>query len=225
MKDLGSQLPPNLEIAVLLERIDARDAFIGNKAKTLDELPNGARVGTSSLRRQSQILARRPDLHVVPLRGNVDTRLRKLAEGIADATLLAVAGLKRLGAADRISSIMEMDMMLPAAAQGAIGIETRKGDDDLRKLLAPLNCAETFTCISAERALLKVLDGSCRTPIAAYAHLTTGGQIKLDALVAKPDGTELLRMEASGAAKDAETIGADLGHKFKGRLPADFFKS
>ena len=142
-----------LEVGALLERLDPRDAFIGRKAKTLQELPSGATVGTSSLRRQAQILALRPDLTVVPLRGNIDTRLNKLADGMADATLLAVAGLERLDATSRISSIMDTKTMLPAAAQGAIGIEIRRDDETLRKLLAPLNAKETAICVGAERAL------------------------------------------------------------------------
>ncbi len=223
MKDVASWLPPGLEIAVVLERIDPRDIFIGRKVRTLDELPSGATVGTSSLRRQAQILARRPDLRVVPLRGNVDTRLKKLSDGIADATLLAVAGMTRLGVTAQISSIMETDIMLPAAAQGAIGIEIRNGDEDMRRLLAPLNDADTHACVNAERALLRVLDGSCQTPIAALARLTAGDRITLDALVARPDGTSLIRLQHSGPVRQAETIGADLGHKFKGMLPADFF--
>lgn len=223
MKDMASRLPDGLEIAALLERADPRDAFIGRMVRTLDELSSGATVGTSSLRRQAQILARRPDLRVVPLRGNVDTRLRKLSEGAADATLLAVAGLARLGAADRISSIMDTDVMLPAAAQGAIGIEIRRGDEELRRLLAPLNVPATSVCVGAERALLYVLDGSCQTPIAALARLTGREEITLEGLVAKPDGTAIVRLSQSGPVRDFEALGMELGQKLKGRLPADFF--
>jgi hydroxymethylbilane synthase len=222
MKDVASNLPDNLEIAAILERFDARDAFIGRTARTLDELPAGSTVGTSSLRRQSQILAHRPDLHIVPLRGNVDTRLKKLADGIADATLLAVAGLMRLGMTNRISSIMEPDAMLPAAAQGAVGIEIRRGDDAMRKLLAPLNCATTASCITAERALLRILDGDCHTPIGVYARLHSD-QITLNAVVARADGTSVIRLKETSAANQAEALGEKMGATLKGQLPPDFF--
>lgn len=223
MKDVASALPDQLEIAALLERLDARDAFIGRTARTVDELPKGATVGTSSLRRQSQLLAHRPDLHVVPLRGNVDTRLKKLADGIADATLLAVAGLQRLGMTNRISSIMEMDVMVPAAAQGAIGIEIRRGDEQMRKWLAPLNSTATTTCITAERALLKVLDGSCHTPIGAYAHIQPNGQVLLQVAVGRANGTGMIRLQDSAPQKEAEELGKKMGHKLKTQLPPDFF--
>lgn len=225
MKDVDSRLPDGLEIAALLDRSDPRDAFIGRTARTLDELPAGASVGTSSLRRQAQILARRPDLRVVPLRGNVDTRLRKLADGMADATLLAVAGLARLGATDKISSIMETDVMLPAAAQGAIGIETRRDDHALRQFLMPLNSHETSLCVGAERALLYVLDGDCKTPVAALARLTGAGlnEITLEALVAKPDGTEIIRLTRTGSAQDFMVVGTELGQMLKDRISPGFF--
>lgn len=223
MKDVAGRLPDGLEVAVLLERVDPRDAFIGRSARSLDELPKGASVGTSSLRRQAQILAYRPDLRVVPLRGNVDTRLKKLADGMADATLLAVAGLTRLKAAEKISSILETDVMLPAAAQGAIGIEIRRGDDDMRRLLAPINSPLAAMCVGAERALLYVLDGSCHTPIAALAKLMGSDELMLDALVARPDGKEVVRLSQRGPAKDFEMIGKELGHMLKSKVPADFF--
>ncbi len=166
----------------------------------MDELPKGATVGTSSVRRQAQILAHRPDLKIVPLRGNVETRLKKMEDGQTDAILLAMAGLMRLGLQDRATSIVETDVMLPAAAQGAIGIQIRAGDDDIRKLLVPVNVSKTFTCISAERALLRKLDGSCATPIGALATFTGPNQISLEGMVAKPDGTSVVRMTESGAA-------------------------
>ncbi|HET8727715.1 MAG TPA: hydroxymethylbilane synthase, partial [Alphaproteobacteria bacterium] len=162
MKDVPTWLPPGLEIACLLPREDPRDAFFANGASGIDDLPPGAVVGTASLRRQSQILARRPDLKVTTLRGNVDTRLRKLGEGQVAATLLAVAGLRRLGRADRISAILSPEEMLPAVAQGAIGIEIRAADNRTRGYLAPLHCHETGRRVDAERTLLAVLDGSCR---------------------------------------------------------------
>lgn len=222
MKDVETWLPDRLEIAALLKRGDPRDAFISSKAHTLDELPKGAVVGTSSLRRQAQILARRPDLLVQPLRGNVDTRLRKLAAGEADATLLAMAGLIRLRTTDRVASILETDIMLPSAGQGAIGIEVRKDDRETGQWLDAINCAETACCIRAERAALRILDGSCHTPIGALAQVQKD-RLALEALVAKPDGSEIIRMSKSGRAKDAEKIGAELGEEIKRRLPDDFF--
>jgi hydroxymethylbilane synthase len=149
--------------------------------------------------------------------------LRKLSEGIADATLLAVAGMIRLGFADRISSIMEPDVMLPAAAQGALGIEIRKGDDFMRKILTLLNHNATSVCVTAERALLKVLDGSCHTPIGALARLTDGNRLILEGLVAKPDGTSVVRMDNRGPADQGESIGSELGNRMKAELPLDFF--
>jgi hydroxymethylbilane synthase len=223
MKDVASVLPAGLEIVAMLERTDPREAFIGRAARTLDELPSGATVGTSSVRRQAQTLARRPDVRIVPLRGNVETRLKKLANGHADAILIALAGLIRLGLQERASSIFEIDDMLPAAGQGAIGIEIRHGDDDIRRLLMPVNSRATFTCVSAERALLKKLDGSCATPIGALAAFTSADEITLEGLVAKPDGTSVVRMKASGAAAEADLIGTELGDKMKSRLPPDFY--
>lgn len=224
MKDVASWLPESLEIAVTLPRLDPRDAFICGKAPYLEALPKGSTVGTSSLRRQAQILAKRPDLKVISLRGNVETRLQKLADGVADATLLAVAGLTRLGAAARITSIMETGEMLPAASQGAIGIEIRSEDTDIKVMLSPLNCEKTFACVLAERAFLKILDGSCHTPIAALATIT-GKDIKIEALAAKPDGTSLIRMSHQGSTDKAETVGTELGHKMKSKLPPDFFSN
>ncbi|MDX2027923.1 MAG: hydroxymethylbilane synthase [Alphaproteobacteria bacterium] len=222
MKDVASRLPDGLVIAAILERADPREAFISKKSRTLDDLPPNSTVGTSSVRRQAQILARRPDLRVVPLRGNVDTRLRKLDEGAADATLLAVAGLVRLGVADRITSIIETDVILPSGAQGALGIEIREKDDALRTLLQALNHAPTSTCVRAERAFLEMLDASCQTPIGALARLQ-GDAITLEGLAARPDGSELLRMNETGPARDPETLGASLGKKVKANLPQDFF--
>jgi len=223
MKDIASKLPEALEIAAILERMDPRDAFISPKARTLEELPSGSIVGTSSLRRQSQILARRPDLNIVPLRGNIDTRLAKLTQGIADATLLAVAGLTRLKAQDRWSSIMDTDMMLPAAAQGAIGIEIRRDDYVINKLIAPLKSSKTMICISAERAMLKFLDGSCHTPIAALAKLNDYNIVTLEGLVARPDGTSLWRFMHSGPSENAEEVGIELGQRFKSVVPSNIF--
>ncbi|HSK41178.1 MAG TPA: hydroxymethylbilane synthase [Arenibaculum sp.] len=219
MKDMPTWLPAGMEIACLLPREDPRDAFFSPRAASLDELPEGAVVGTASLRRQAQVLTRRPDLRVIPFRGNVQTRLRKLAEGEADATLLALAGLKRLGMQERITCVIETDVMLPAVAQGTIGIEIRTRDVAARELLAPLNCAGTASRTAAERALLAVLDGSCRTPIAALATLKPDGTLHLDGLVASPDGRQVLRASRSGPAGDAARLGADAGEELKSRLP------
>ncbi|MEO3434234.1 hydroxymethylbilane synthase [Inquilinus sp. CAU 1745] len=223
MKDVATWLPPGLEIACLLPREDPRDAFFARDSMAgLDDLPPGAIVGTASLRRQAQVLARRPDVSVVTFRGNVESRLRKLAEGQVDATLLAVAGLRRLDKADRITAILPEDQMLPAVAQGAIGIECRSDDDRVLECLAPLHCARTAERVAAERALLKVLDGSCRTPIAALATLGEGGRISLDGLVAKPDGSEIHRLRREGAAADAAALGAEAGAELKARIGPDF---
>ena len=218
-----SWLPVGLEIAAMLERTDPREAFVGRAARTLTELPSGATVGTSSVRRQAQVLSQRPDLKIVPLRGNVETRLKKLEDGQADAILLALAGLIRLGLQDRATSVLATDVMLPAAAQGTIGIEIRSGEDDLKRLLAPVNAKKTFTCISAERALLRELDGSCATPIGALAVFTSATHIKLDAMVARPDGSSVERITGTATAEDAEKLGIDLGTQLKTRLPLDFF--
>jgi hydroxymethylbilane synthase len=223
MKDLASALPQGLEIGAILEREDPRDAFISTKFRTLDDMPAGTVVGTSSLRRKTQIIARRPDLKVVPIRGNVDTRLEKLSKGNVDATLLAVAGLSRLGFTNRITSILDTSIMLPAAAQGAIGVETRRGDSAMTKLLTPLICQKTTPCVLAERAMLRFLDGDCQTPIAALAKLAPDNRIMLEGLVAKPDGSAFVRLSQTGAVSDPEAIGEELGRKLKGQLPADFF--
>ena len=223
MKDVPTWLPAGLEIPCLLPRVDARDAWFSASGQGLDQLPPGAVVGTASLRRQAQVLARRPDLRVVPLRGNVGTRLAKLAAGEVAATLLALAGLTRLGLTEGITAVMEPDVMLPAVAQGAIGIECRSADDATRALLAPLACADTAARVDAERALLAVLDGSCRTPIAAHARLDGSGGLVLDALVLRPDGSESFLARRRGTAAAAAELGRDAGEELKARLPADVF--
>jgi hydroxymethylbilane synthase len=223
MKDVASVMPPGLDIGAVIERADARDAFIGRSAERLEDLAAGSVVGTSSLRRQAQILAQRPDLRVVPLRGNVETRLKKLENGQADATLLAVAGMTRLGVDNRISSILAVAVMLPAAAQGVLGIEIRKDDSEVRMLLAPLNHPDTMSCITAERAVMRAIDGSCHTPAGAYATLTASGRLALDAMVARADGSSLIRLAATGEAKDADAIGEMLGENLRSRSPADLF--
>ena len=223
MKDVESWLPAGLSIAAILPRQDPHDAFISSKAKSLHDLPSGAIVGTASLRRQAQILAQRPDLSIITLRGNVETRLKKIADGVADATLLAVAGLSRLGMTDKIASIISADDMLPAAAQGAIGIETRSSDKEILDLLKSITCAKTAICVHAERAMLQHLDGSCQTPIGALARLDDQDQIHIDGLVARPDGTRIIRHNLKGAASDAIAIGTELGRIIKNQMPPNFF--
>ncbi len=222
MKDVPTHLPDGLEIATLLPREDPRDAFFARSGSGLADLAPGSVVGTAGLRRQAQILELRPDLTVVPLRGNVQTRLAKLDAGEVDATLLALAGLRRLGLTERITAVLEPEVMLPAVAQGAIGIETRRADDATRTLLAPLNCVETATRVTAERALLAALDGSCRTPIAALATLA-GDSLHLRAKVLSVDGRHIFQAERRGTAAEAAAVGADAGAEIKARLPAGFF--
>ena len=192
MKDMPTQLPAGLIIPCLLPREDVRDAFFSLKAKTLADLPQGSVVGTSSLRRQAIILAKRPDLKVVTFRGNVGTRLRKLEEGVVDATLLAVAGLNRLGQSHLIQSILEPEVMLPAVAQGAIGIEVREDDRATQKLLEAVHCYTTELRVTAERSFLAVMDGSCRTPLAALMGVPDPHhRARFDALKAEPDGSRV----------------------------------
>jgi hydroxymethylbilane synthase len=222
LKDMPTHLPEGLILAAMLEREDPRDAFISPNAKSLQELPAGSVVGTSSLRRQAQILHLRPDLKVITYRGNVQSRLRKLAEGEVAATLLAVAGLKRLGLAQEITSIIRTDDMLPAVAQGAITIEARTGDTRILDLLAPLDHKPTALCVGAERALLGSLDGSCRTPIAALATIT-GNRLSLRARLISPDGRKLYETSREGPAEDGENMGRDAGDELRGKAGPAFF--
>ncbi len=224
MKDLPTWLPDGLALSTVLPREDARDALFSPHGATLDALPQGAVVGTASLRRQAQVLARRPDLSVVSLRGNVQTRLRKLEERQVDATLLAVAGLKRLGEAERITGILDPEEMLPAVAQGAIGVEIRAHDEATRAWLDAIDDADSATRVTAERACLEVLDGSCRTPIAAYAELLDGGAtLRLRALVAQPDGSALYRAEQKAPAEAADTLGRAVGELLRRNAGETFF--
>ena len=212
MKDVPTWLPTGLEIGCLLSREDPRDALIAKTGSSIADLPAGTIVGTASLRRQAQVLALRPDLTVVPLRGNVETRLHRLAEGKVDATLLAMAGLNRLGRRDAVTAALEPEEMLPAVAQGAIGIEIRADDDAVRDRLAPLNCDLTAQRVAAERALLAVLDGNCRTPIGGLAE-TDGESLRFRGLVAHPDGEWVHRVARDGALADAATLGRDAGEE------------
>lgn len=223
MKDMPTVLPDGLEIVCILPREDVRDAFICNSAKTLADLPEGALVGTASLRRQAQILRLRPDLRVEAFRGNVQTRLRKLGEGKADATILAMAGLRRLDLADIPASVFSVEDMLPAVSQGAVGIETRTGDERVRSMLAPLNDPDTALCVEAERALLLTLDGSCRMPIGGYARLAEDGSLHLRAEILSPDGTQHFFEERRGAPEDAVTMGIEAGGALRAAAGAAFF--
>jgi hydroxymethylbilane synthase len=221
-KDMPTLLPAGLVLAAFLPREDARDAFVSRKAKSLRELPRGAVVGTASLRRQALVKRMRPDLSVVPLRGNVETRLRKLDDGVADATLLALAGLKRLGIADVATDILDVVAFPPAVGQGAVGIETRADDARTRTLLDPVNHVDTATALTAERAFLAVLDGSCRTPIAGHATVAAG-QLRFRGMILKPDGSEAFETARSGAIENAEKLGANAGAELKDRAGPDFF--
>jgi hydroxymethylbilane synthase len=209
MKDVPVEFPEGLHLAVICEREDPRDAFVSNHFKSLAELPQGARVGTSSLRRQCQIHALRPDLKILDLRGNVNSRLRKLDEGEYDAIILAAAGLIRLGFHDRITQFIATDLSLPAIGQGAVGIECRSDDARVNALLAVLNDAATQTRVLAERAMNHRLEGGCQVPIAGHAVLD-GGTLQLRGLVGNPDGSEIIRGEISGPANEAEALGVKL---------------
>jgi hydroxymethylbilane synthase len=222
-KDMPTVLPEGLELSAFLPREDARDAFIGRTAKSVRELPQGAVVGTASLRRQALIKRLRPDLAIAPLRGNVETRLRKVAAGDVDATVLAVAGLKRLGLLAAATMVFDIDEFLPAVGQGAIGIETRVSDAKTRALVATINDSDTAAALAAERAFLAVLDGSCRTPIAGHASVR-GDVIAFRGMIAKTDGSEALEVSRQGRRADAATLGADAGRDLKGRAGPDFFE-
>lgn len=216
MKDVPMMLPEGFEIAAITEREDPRDAFVSNAYASLAELPAGAVVGTSSLRRQSQIKARFPHLEVRTLRGNVHTRLRKLDEGQYDAVILAAAGLKRLGLAARITALLTPEQSLPAAGQGALGIECRAGRPELARLLAPLNHAETAACVRAERAMSRALAGSCHVPLGSYAQLADG-RLKLRGFVASPDGSSLVEAEETGDPAAPEALGLAVAASLRAR--------
>lgn len=206
MKDVPMNLPNGLALPVMCEREDPRDAFVSNHFSSLDQLPKNAVIGTSSLRRQSQILALRPDLKTAFLRGNVNTRLAKLDDEEYAAIILAAAGLKRLGVSDRIRSYLTLEQSLPAAGQGVMGIECRENDERVQTLIAPLNDVESFACVSAERAMCRYLNGGCHTPIAAYAEIAHD-QVKLRGLVATTDGVKILRAEAISSFDAVEALG------------------
>jgi hydroxymethylbilane synthase len=221
LKDMETRLPAGFVIGCVLPRDDPRDALVARGAARLADLPKGARIGTASLRRRAQLLRHRPDLVVRAIRGNAGTRLKKLADGEFDAIVLALCGLERLGEAHRASEILPCEVMLPAVGQGALAVECRADDDAMRRLLAPLDDPDTAACVSAERAMLAALDGSCRTPIAGLAVLD-GGRLILDGLLLKPDGSGAIRGRETGAVDDGERIGAALGAELRRRAGADY---
>ncbi|MEQ8602887.1 MAG: hydroxymethylbilane synthase [Marivibrio sp.] len=223
MKDMETILDPGVAIGAVLEREDPRDAWLSLKAEGPEALPRGATVGSASLRRKAQLKAMRPDLDIVLFRGNVQTRLKKLADGVADATMLAMAGLTRLDmVADAGARALEPERFLPAVAQGAICIARRIEDEAVAEILAPLSHADSLARVTCERAYLEVLDGSCHTPIAGLAELTDG-TIRFRGLVAREDGTRLLRVEESGPADDSEAVGREAGRRLKAEMGDGFF--
>jgi hydroxymethylbilane synthase len=221
-KDMPTALPDGLIIAAVLLREDPRDVFISRKSASLRDLPPGSVVGTASLRRQALVRRLRPDLGVVSFRGNVETRLRKLDAGEVDATLLALAGLKRLGLADAATETLGADEFIPAVGQGIIAIEARESDAATRRLLAAIDHADSMTALTTERAFLAVLDGSCRTPIGGHATVT-GGRVSFRGLIAKPDGSVSYAAERQGGTGEAAALGADAGAELKHRAGPNFF--
>lgn len=223
-KDLPTFLPDALVIAGYLPREDVRDAWISPIAPSPRELPHGAVVGTASLRRGAMLKRMRPDVETALLRGNVQTRLRKVAEGEFSGTLLALAGLRRLGLEAEATYVIPVEDFLPAAGQGAIGITARQGDSRVAQLLSPILCQPTGIALAAERAFLAALDGSCRTPIGAHA-VVEGDIVTLRGSVLRPDGSEAFDEEVYGAASDAAALGHAAGSAIKARLPANFFEA
>lgn len=224
MKDVPMALPEGLSLAVICEREDPLDAFVSNTYNSFDELPQGAKVGTSSLRRKTQILKQRPDLNIIDLRGNVGTRLSKLDSGLYDAIILASAGLKRLGLAERIRHTLQPEISLPAVGQGALGLECRATDQVVLDLILPLLHAETDTCVRAERAFNAYLEGGCQVPIAGYATLNQG-QLHIEGRVGSVDGVTLLKVQLSGAPEQAEQLGVNLAQKLLEQGAGDLLKA
>ena len=216
MKDVPVELPAGLHLPVICEREDPRDAYVSNTFSTFNALPQGARVGTSSLRRQCQIMLRRPDIQILTLRGNVNTRLAKLDAGEFDAVILAAAGLKRLGFEQRITAYLDTEVSLPAIGQGAVGIECRSDDAEINKLIAVLDDRDTHTRVSAERAMNHRLEGGCQVPIGGHAVLD-GDTLHLRGLVGAPDGSRVIRGEISGPRTDAEKLGVALADELLGK--------
>ncbi len=214
-------MPDGIEIACVLPRDDPRDALLSRGGVSIAGLRAGAVVGTASLRRQAQLLRHRPDLKVVPFRGNADSRIRKLDNGEVEATLLALCGLERLGLAARASEILPPEIMLPAVGQGALVVTARAGGEAMRRRLAPLHDPASAACVTAERAMLAALDGSCRTPIAGLA-LIQGDRLTIEGLLLTPEGNAEIRVRRAGEAADAAAIGAALGHELRGYAGPDF---
>ena len=225
MKDVPMHLPEGLTLAVICEREDPLDAFVSNHYLHFDELPLGAKVGTSSLRRKCQILQLRPDLEIVDLRGNVGTRLSKLDDGLYDAIILASAGLKRLGLADRIRHCLAPIMSLPAVGQGALGLECRSDDAELLKLIAPLQHEETSICVRAERAFNAYLEGGCQVPIAGYATLLNDDQLQIEGRVGSVDGQTLLKEQLVGEIANAEQLGEQLAQRLLAQGAGELLKA
>ena len=221
-KDLPTRMPAGIHVAGYLPREDARDALISAKAASIDALPHGGSLGSASLRRQAMMLRRRPDLKPALLRGNVETRLRKVESGEIDVTLLALAGLRRLGLAHRATAVLAIDDFLPAVGQGAIAITARPGDAATELALAPILHAETALALAAERAFLDVLDGSCRTPIAGHARLRNGG-LEFAGCILRIDGTQIVEASANGGAGDGARLGLEAGRRIRSDAPADMF--
>ncbi len=211
MKDVPTDLPESLHLPIICEREDPRDALLSH-GKTFSELPKGGKVGTSSLRRQAQLLHHRPDLSMVNLRGNLDTRIRKLDTEGLDAVILAAAGIRRMGWTDKITELLSTDISLPAIGQGAVGVECRREDPRINNLIAFLLHAETFDAVRAERACLKRLEGGCQVPIAAYAVIREE-TLYIEGLVGSVDGKELVRKETTGARKEGESLGTELAER------------
>ena len=209
LKDVPVDMPPLFELAAILPRAEARDAWVSSQYDSLEQLPEGGVVGTSSLRRECQLKAIRPDIVVKPLRGNLDTRLRKLDDGEFDAIILAAVGLQRLKLQDRIRTVISLEASLPAAGQGALGIEVLRSRPEMARLMQPLICSQSTACAQAERAVSRMLGGSCSTPLAAHAQLING-QLSVYALVATPDGQTMLRANARGPVQDPERVGAQV---------------
>ena len=224
MKDVPMKLPAGLSLAVICEREDPLDAFVSNTYASFEQLPQGAKVGTSSLRRKSQILKARPDLEIIDLRGNVGTRLSKLDAGLYDAIILASAGLKRLGLAERIRHTLPAELSLPAVGQGALGLECRTEDQAVLELILPLLHAETDRCVRAERAFNAYLEGGCQVPIAGYAVLEQG-QIQMQGRVGSVDGKTLLKAKQVGEATQAEQIGVALAQELLAQGAGDLLKA
>ena len=223
LKDMPAKVPNGLVIAAVTKRLDPGDALVSNRFSSFSELPPGARVGTSSLRRRAQLLCARPDLAMLDLRGNVNTRLRKLDEGEYDAIVLAVAGLKRLGFADRIREVLPRDMVLPAVGQGALAIETRAEDAEMRDMLAFLRDDDTICCTEAERSFLARVEGGCQVPVGVYAT-AAGGGLTVEAVIASLDGQRCYRGHVDGSRKDAAKLGESLAEKLLDEGGAEILK-